>query len=61
MRLQDIYDDLITTNEIGDGSRDYELEDGVLYANLYEDADDGQKLTGRVRIGIELKLVEAGS
>jgi hypothetical protein len=53
MDIKSIRDDLVTTNELGDGSREYYIDSqDRLCVDLYEDPNDGQKLTGSFVINI---------
>ena len=38
--LDDVAADLLTTNELGDGTRDYREVDGVVFLDIYE--EDGE-------------------
>lgn len=63
----DIAADLTGTNELGDGSRDYREEDGVLYVDLYindlfnEDGSAKPDVTYRVDVSLTLVDSERGS
>jgi hypothetical protein len=63
--LDGIEDDLIQINDAGDGSREYELVDGVLYVNHYWDDQldhDGVPIpNGRYRVRITVERVGGDS
>ncbi len=54
MNEQDIYDDLTTTNELGDGEREYFVDDGLLYLSVY---GEGSEVEHVYRIDVQITEV----
>jgi len=59
----DVMGDLVTTNELGDGSRDYREVDGVLFLDFYDDDtldESGMPVPSRTfRVDITITEVDA--
>lgn len=53
--INDVIDDLVTTNELGDGRREYEQTPDGLVCRTWMDRTDPEKETGTYRIRFEIE------